>query len=193
MKWWQIVLGLGLMAGVLVGVFSLYQLSVDSTLKKLGLIGADLAATVEEAQVTDWRAKVESNLRCGIANRIRGTMEFMLSGDSEQGQLSFRLGEHRIKCGASMISEGQVEVGTYEVLKGLGYLKEGYKFVGERGSVDLRVCEELPGREVSEVMSELLSNTTGRVHELLYEDYGEVLLLEKPVWETCIDERNSRR
>ena len=78
-------------------------------------------------------------------------------------------------------------------MKGLGYLKTGYGYVVERGSVDTRACENLFDRNVEEVMVELISSTNGRVYELLYKEWLEVIQLQEQVDEMCLDGRESRR
>lgn len=193
MKWWYVLLALFLGIGIVIASISLYQESYKGTLEKFGLVGGDFSQAVVKEKTSSWQAELRSGFECGLFNRMRGAAEFMLSGDSEQGQLSFRLAEARVVCGASMMREGKIEVGTYEVMKGLGYLESGYRWVGERGVVDLRVCEGLPDNQVEMVMGELLSSTVGRVHDLLYEKWGEIVSLREPVEIMCIDYRNSRR
>jgi len=99
----------------------------------------------------------------------------------------------RILCGAGMMQEGKIESGTYEVAKGMGYLTSGYNYTIERGSVDLRACEKLPGLEVDEAMVGLLSSSNGQVFELLSEEWKKVIVLREQVDQICLDGRNGRR
>jgi len=179
--------------GVLVGVMTVYQASYTNMMNKLGLVGADFSLAVKREQLRKTGMEIRGGWECGLPNRIRGSVEFMLSGDSEQGQLAFRLGQIRLACGAGMLERGEVETGTYEIMKGLGYLADGYRFVVERGSVDLRACEGLPGGEVKTMMDGLLSATSGRVHELLYEEWGNIVKQQGAVAKMCLDERMSRQ
>ena len=189
----KILLGLLLSVGVLIAVFSLYQISLSGTMKKMGLEGADFANMISVDKLTNAGMAAKGELECGFGNRVKSSVEFLLAGDSKQGQLSFRLGERRIICGAGMMRSGKGETGTYEVMKGLGYLKTGYGYVVERGSVDTRACENLFDRNVEEVMVELISSTNGRVYELLYKEWLEVIQLQEQVDEMCLDGRESRR
>lgn len=182
-----------MMVGVMVAATSLYQMSLTGTLKKLGLYGADFSAAVSRERMEELGVQVRAGWECGLVNRVKGALQFILSGDAEQGQLSFRLGELRVVCGAGMMRAGQVEAGTYEVAKGMGYLQSGYDYVLERGSVDMRVCEGLPGLETEEVMAGLLSSTTGKVHELLQGEWVKALAKQEKVEEICLDARESRR
>jgi len=59
--------------------------------------------------------------------------------------------------------------------------------------VDTRACENLFDRNVEEVMVELISSTNGRVYELLYKEWLEVIQLQEQVDEMCLDGRESRR
>ncbi len=78
-------------------------------------------------------------------------------------------------------------------MKGLGYLKTGYEYVVERGSVDIRACEKLPSGEVQRMIVGLISSTSGQVKQLLYDEWGEVMVLQDQVEEMCLDGRESRR
>lgn len=192
-RWWKVALGVFLSVGVMVAMISFYEISLSSSMKKLGLVDADFAGAVSREKLTEWGIAAKAGWECGMPNRVKGVVEFLLSGDSEQGQLSFRLGEMRVRCGAGMMREGEVETGTYEVTKGLGYLREGYKYLGERGGVDLRVCEGLPSAEVEKTIAGLLSGTSGKIYELLRDEWGKVVILQEQAAELCLDERESRR
>lgn len=193
MRWWLAAIGIFLSLGVLVAATSLYQMSLSGTMKKLGLYGSDFTSAVSRDKLSELGIQVKTGWECGLPSRIKGALGFMLSGDAEQGQLSFRLGEMRVQCGAGMIQDGRVEEGTYEVAKGLGYLESGYDYVLERGMVDMRVCEGLPGANTDEVMAALLSSTSGRVHELLYNEWTRLLAQSEEVEQICLDVRESRR
>lgn len=193
MKGIKILLGILLSAGVMIAVMSFYEISLSGTMEKLGLAGTDLTNMVSVESLNELGVSVQSGWECGLASRAKGSVEFLLVGDSQQGQLSFRLGEMRVLCGAGMMREGEVEAGTYEVMKGLGYLTAGYEHVIERGSVDTRACELLPEGELDNVIAGLISSTSGKVYELLYEEWGDIIVLQEQVEEMCLDWRGSRR
>lgn len=193
MNWWKVIVGFTLLLGLFIALISVYRASVAGTMGKLGLVRSDFAATVNTDSLSDQYLAVASDLRCGIMNRFSGTIQFFLSSDDRQGELSFRLGRNRILCGASLLAASQAESGTYEVLKGIGYLKEGYRFVAERASVDYRVCRNLPETDVHTAMHDLLLATEGRVHELLSDEWGDVLLLQQQVDPVCLEGRDSVR
>lgn len=189
----KILLGLFLSMGVLIAMMSFYEISLSGTMDKLGLVGADLTNMVSSENLNELGLSVKSGWECGLVSRAKGSVEFFLSGDSEQGQLSFRLGELRVLCGAGMMKAGEVETGTYEVMKGLGYLLTGYEQAIERGSVDLRACENLPDHALRTTMVGLISSTSGKVYQLLSDEWGKVENLREQVEEMCLDERESRR
>ncbi len=112
MKGIKILLGMLLSVGVMIAVMSFYEISLSGTMKKLGLAGADLSNMVSVESLNELGVSVKGGWECGLASRVKGSVEFMLAGDSEQGQLSFRLGEMRVLCGAGMMREGKIEAGT---------------------------------------------------------------------------------
>lgn len=189
MKWWSVGVGLFLLIGLVVAVFSLYRASVDGLMQSLGLVGGDFSVGVVQDKIDQAVAGTKGKIACDLPTRLRGTMAFFLASDQEQGQLSFRLGEARIKCGAVMLAEGEVEVGTYEIVKGMGYLTQGYAFVAERMEIDPRVCEGLPNQEVDKTVEGVLAATSGRVYEIIWDDWEDIIDLREPVVRTCLDQR----
>lgn len=190
---WKFLVILLVVTGIAVAVFSLYTLSVKGTMNKLGLVGSDFSTSVISEQLDQKVLSIKSMTQCGMVARVAGAMNFLISSDDKQGELSFRLGQDRIKCGAAIIAEGSVETGTYEVLKGIGYLQSGYNFVNERMGVDYRVCRFFPDAEVSTTISTLLAGTTGRVNELIFDEWGKVLQLREKVEPECLSIRQKTR
>lgn len=174
MKLWSLLLGIFLCAGAVIAIISLYNSSVSGTMEKMGLVGSDFSVSVTEEKLDRAYLTTLSNIKCGLASRVSGAIKYMFSRDDQQGEMSFALGEQRIKCGGSMIASGKVEEGTYEVMKGMGYLETGYNFVSERGEIDLGVCRSLLGNTSDETISKLVEGTNGRVKELIVKRWVEL-------------------
>lgn len=193
MKWWRVAIGLFLLIGLIIAVFSLYKASVNGLLNNVGLVGSDFSVAVVQDEIRKAVLATKGKFRCDLPSRLKGTVSFMLASDQEQGQLAFRLGEGRMVCGASMLAEGDVEVGTYEILKGIGYLKQGYQFVTERAELDRRVCAGLPGGELAGTMSQILDATSGKVYEIISTEWRDLSRIREPAEAACLDHRNSVR
>lgn len=193
MYWWKMFLSIFLIVGLAIAIYSVYKASVAGTMDKLGLVGADFASSVNREQLADQYVVAKSGIKCGLLNRLSGTIQLLVSADDRQGELSFRLGKNRILCGAEMLSGGIVENGTHEVLKGMGYLQDGYRFVQERAEVDYRVCRFLPEADLEMTVNQILLATEGRVHDLLFDEWAEVRYLREQVDPVCLEERQSVR
>ena len=185
MNFWRFFLSLFLTVGIVVAVVSLYNASVIGTMGKLGLVGSDFQAGILRDKLDINYLIARGELKCGLVNRVSGAVRFLLSSDNQQGELAFVLGEQRILCGAGMIASGQVEEGTYEVIKGMGYLKDGYTFVYERAEIEPRVCSNLPDLSVDIVTGKLIEGTSGRVYELLFDEWTRVIELRRVVDTIC--------
>jgi len=191
---WKILIGFLVIIGVSVAVLSIYRASVNGLMTQIGLVESDFDTSVERTKLGEAITGLNSTLKCDLFTRLKGTMSFMLGGDEEQGKLAFALGESRINCGAALLSQGKAEEGTYEIVKGFGYLKQGFKFVGERVGVDRRVCSGLPtGSTISETVGEILDATNGKVYEIVWEEWQDVVEVREPVEQACLDQRNSTR
>lgn len=182
-----------LFVGLIIAFLSLYKASINGLLKNVGLVGSDFSTEVVHDELRKAVLLTKGKFSCDLPTRMKGTISFMLASDQEQGQLAFRLGEGRMVCGATLLSQGDVEVGTYEILKGIGYLKQGYSFVSERMDIDRRVCDGLPGAEAAETMSRILEATSGKVFEILSDEWHELERVREPVESACLDQRNRLR
>lgn len=190
---WRLLLFVLVLIGIGVAGFSLYNASVTGTMQKMGLVGSDFSASVITDKLDQSILSVKSTFKCGLPTRIKQAASFLLSSDEKQGQLAFTLGVDRINCGAAMIAEGHVETGTYELLKGIGYMQSGYKFASERMNIDYRVCHYLPDNKVHETVYTLLAATSGRVHELIFNEWGKVIQLSEQVEPVCLKQRMKTR
>lgn len=187
--WWKLVIVLFITLGVGVALLSTYKASVEGLMSQVGLVNSDFSSAV----VTDKLRAVRRDFVCNLPSRIKGAITFTLSGDDEQGALSFQLGESRINCGAQMLSDGDTEAGTYEILKGFGYLTKGYTFVQERATIDRRACATLPEDNVTQTVATVLEATNGKVYELLWSSWQDLLKLKLAVEDVCLDQRNRTR
>lgn len=184
---------LAVVAGIGIAAVSFYRSSVSGLMTQVGLVGSDFNAAVATDKVDSVVSGIKGTLACDLPTRMKGAITFMLGGDEEQARLAFKLGDSRIKCGAVMLSQGKAEEGTYEIIKGIGYLKQGYSFVSDRVAVDRRVCSGVPGGDVDTTIVGVLDATSGRMYEIIWKDWQEVVEVRKPVAEACLDQRNSTR
>lgn len=160
--------------GVGVALISIYDASVEGMMGKLGLRGADFANEVKLQPVGGKYLEAARTLKCGLVGRVMGAVKLALSRDGQQGQLAFILGKERIQCGEAMLALHKEEAGTYEVVKGMGYLLQGYGFVEERVGADSRACRGLPGSELDTLMAEIVGGTEGRVGEIVGREWERV-------------------
>ncbi len=193
MKWWKVGVGIFLLIGIVIAFFSLYKASVDGLMTQLGLVGSDFSVSVVQEKLAEINEEAKSTLKCELPSRIRGSVIFLLSRDENQGRQAFYLGQERIKCGAAMLASGDVETGTYEVVKGIGYLNKGYQFVNERGELDGRVCESLPTQEIGTTVQQILEATSGKVFEIVWEEWQGIAKTKEQAEKICLDQRNSTR
>lgn len=189
----KIALGVLLALGLGVAILSAYKASVAGVMKQVGLVGSDFSVAVVKEKIAKAVTNTQSTLSCDLPTRIQGAVKFMYSSDTEQGRLAFRLGESRIQCGARMLANDNVENGTYEIIKGMGYLTQGYHFVQERIVADSGVCEGLPSNELSITMNQILDATSGKVYELIWNDWQEVNKLRTEIDSRCVDQRMQTR
>lgn len=187
------MLGLFMATGLVVAVFSLYKASMDGLMKKVGLVGNDFSVGIMRDKIKQAFGQAQGAIACDLPTRVSGAVKFLLSGDDKQGGLAFRLGTSRVICGARMLANGNGEAGTYEVLKGMGYLKQGYTFVAERVETDERVCTSLPQEPIDETVNEVLEATSGKIFQLIWDDWQKVVDLRKPVDARCLDLRQKSR
>lgn len=181
------------MLGVVVAGVSLYQMSLTGTMRKLGLYGADFSEAVSSEKLSNWEAELGRGSGCGILNKASGLVGLGLARGDERGRRLFGLGERRIECGVEMMRRGRVEEGTYEVTKGIGYLSSGYDYLLEKVTRDVSGCGELLEMKSSRVVELLLTSTSGKVYELLYDEWSKVETKMARMEEMCLDEANSRR
>jgi hypothetical protein len=193
MQGWKIVALVLLFIGLGVAVISAYKASVDGLMKKVGLVGSDFSVTVVREKIANSIVATQSSIACDLPSRITSAVQFILSSDQEQGQLAFRLGESRIHCGERILAQGNTEVGTYEILKGMGYLKQGYAFVQSRIDVDRRVCVGMPDQSLTTTVNDILDATSGKIYELIWNDWQKVVEMKKPLDAACIDQRMQSR
>ena len=175
------------MIGVGVAVVSTYKMSVSGLMEQVGLVQADFGASVSSEKLSGVVYETKSLFACNLAARVKGSMEFILGGDRQQAELAFKLGESRIICGAAMMYEGKVEEGTYEVIKGMGYMNKGYDFVIERAELDRTVCKGIPGESLDQKISEILDATTGRVYEIIWSEWQNVRAKRVEAQQKCLD------
>jgi len=182
-----LLLGLGF-AGA-----SIYQAAWQGAMEKMGLVDSDFTGAVQSESLQGKYQEVTGELRCSLFGRVQNGLQRLVSSDTEKASGDLRLGEDRIACGAGFFAKSEVERGTYEVVKGLGYLKLGYDLVYEQASINYRLCQMLPDTQVFETMNELLRLSTGKVHELMQQSYLEVLETKEKVEPVCLKMRGEMR
>lgn len=188
MKWGLVGFGLFLLVGVVIAFLSIYKASVGGLMKKMGLIESDFSVAVVQDKLKQISLETKSKLACDLPSRVRSSITFLLSSDQKQGTLAFSMGQQRIKCGTAMLGSGDVETGTYEIVKGMGYLNQGYMFVTERAEVDSRVCEGLPGQELNTTVQEILGATSGKVYEIVGEEWRSIAKVKESAEKLCLDQ-----
>lgn len=193
MKGFKLMAGVVIVVGLVIAIVSLYRSSVDSFMQKSGLIGADWSTVVFKEKIDNLVNVTRGTLACDLPTRLKGSVAYLLGGEEQKVKMSFVLGEARIKCGAVMLSEGKTEEGTYEVVKGIGYLKQGFRAARERVVVDRRVCDTIPEVDYEDLVGEVLEATSGKVYQVIWDSWGEVVEDREVVQQMCLDQRNSRR
>jgi len=170
---WMGVVGFG----IGVGLTSLYQLSMEANIRKMGLWGQDWERVVMEP------IKIEVREECGWGRRWVGVVKYRLDLFEKRERGALEMGRERVGCGAAGLSKGKVQEGFYEIMKGLKYLQEGLQMVKEEENCERQ--EELG--EERRIMDEVLGKVSGRVKDLLAEEWGRVEVLETQVKRECLD------
>ena len=185
MKKWLILLSI--MAGVGVGVVSLYMASLSGVMGKMGLYGGDFTQSIKVNELARQFLAENDPVQCGGWQVGKHIFEYLFSQGKERVRLAQVQGGERIVCGVRQVQDGNTERGVYTILKGLYYLKSHYTQMRILVEADRAQCVLLPNPEYERWVEGYLMATEGRVHDVVFELYKEVEGLRVRVEELCID------
>ncbi|KKU88645.1 MAG: hypothetical protein UY18_C0010G0013 [Microgenomates group bacterium GW2011_GWF2_47_9] len=189
----RVMVGFFLFVGLCIAGLSTYHASIAGILKKIGMVEGDFSLGVVTGEMQKIVNSAKGELKCDLPTRMSGAVRYLLSGDQKQGELAFRMGEDRMRCGAELFYIGKMSEGMYELIKGMGYLKQGYTFVSERALVDRRACDYLPSIDADILVREILTATTGKIHEIIWDEWQAQASLRREVEEVCLSRRMELR
>lgn len=188
--WWKAAIGFFLVLGIAIGVFSVYKASVDGLMRKVGLVRADFNVAVIQEKIMNVLAGAKVKTACDLPTRLRGITKFKLASDREQGKLAFEIGEQRIYCGSTLLTQGRAQEGTYEIIKGISYLRQGYQFVEERAETERAVCQDMPDQDLDLLVGNILESTSGKVYEVIWHEWKQTAESRAQVSALCLDQHS---
>ncbi len=174
-------------AGVGVGVMSIYLASLSGVMSKMGLVGGDFHQEIDQNELARRLREQSMEQDCGIFVAATLVPRYLLSHGQERVVIARELGEARIICGVRQVQGASVERGVYTIVKGLYYLKNHYSELRSLVQIDLAKCEMLDSRQVELWVEGYLSATSGRIHDVVYEVYKQVEEARGRVEELCIN------
>jgi len=182
-----------LFLGFGIGAVSLYEASVAGFMKQMGLVGADFEVTMVKERIEGMRQEIGEDSGCDLLSKGIDSVKYVLSKEPEKIQMAFELGEQRMECGVRMLADERVSEGTYEIVKGMGYIARGYQLIGENTESQPGGCGLLSGEEKNLFVNRILTTTTGKVYEIISAKWRETEEQGKVVRERCFAEQQEMR
>lgn len=173
--------------GFVVGLVTLYRISVVGTYGKMGLNSYDYSQYVSSDSLRDLVAEVPADdISCGFREYFTGWIKHRMSSGAERGVRSFVLGERRVVCGVRQVINGSEKWGAYTLMKGISYLEAGSRDFG------VQLCEHPDTVAVSKSIARsswyigaFLDSSYGSLHDSVARPYVNLV----SVWRQypCLD------
>ncbi len=185
MKNWGIALLL--MMGIGVGVVSLYMASLTGVMAKMGLVGGDIAQSIDTNELARRTRGMESQYRCDIWAVTRAIPNYWRLRGEGRVEAAKELGQERIECGIRYVRAGNFERGIYTMVKGLHYLRNRH------GELRVSVAQAsskcgLVGAPIYEGWVEAyLTSAEGNAQRVVLDIYKQVEVERAGVEELCTD------
>lgn len=184
-KWAKLLPVFLLFMGIGIGAISLYEASVAGFMRQMGLVGADFRTAIAKDKIEELAHEMETEAKCDLFRKVKSSIEYMMSNPEQRKSLAFVLGKERVKCGVRMLTKKKVNEGTYEIVKGIKYMSQGYDLIREDVETQSEKCEEIPGDELEQTINGILKATTGKIYQVLEFEWQKTMEKRSLLKESC--------
>lgn len=183
-SWVGLVLLLGV--GLAVFAFSLYTASLAGLKRQLGIVGGDVASSIDN--VTLYRGLLEEGQlqNCDYWSSIAAIPRYVVAKGEERLRLGRNLASARFYCAMDYILSGNAERGVYTLLKALRYEMSSLILVEQSIRKDRGACTWYQSSAAYGLVEAYLTATQGAARGVIEREYQEVQRLRNEVQQLCL-------